>query len=123
MSPLSLVVSKEKLGSPESRLGQVNLGLSRSARLAAQTRRAAQACVCSHGAVLCLLPKARLTQGLKSSLLHCRQILYCLSYQGNPLRSVVSCNLQFSSNLNFNPERRQRWERFLFLVNMSRGLI
>ena len=59
VSPLSLVVSKEKLGSPESRLGQVNLGLSRSARLAAQTRRAAQACVCSHGAVLCLLPKAR----------------------------------------------------------------
>ena len=41
-------------GTPESRLGQVNLGLSRSARLAAQTWCAAQACVCSHGAVLCL---------------------------------------------------------------------
>ena len=54
VSPLSLVVSKEKLGTPESRLGQVNLGLSRSARLAAQTWCAAQACVCSHGAVLCL---------------------------------------------------------------------
>ena len=30
-------------------------------------------------------------QGLNSGLLHCRQILYCLSYPGNPL--VVKCQL------------------------------
>ena len=37
--------------------------------------------VCSHS----LLQGIFLTQGSNSGLLHCRQILYCLSHQGNPI--------------------------------------
>ena len=31
------------------------------------------------------------TQELNPSLLHCRQILYCLSHQGSPLIQITSC--------------------------------
>ena len=37
---------------------------------------------------LSLLQQILLTQELNQSLLHCRQILYQLSYQGSPLREV-----------------------------------
>ena len=33
-----------------------------------------------------------LTQGSNSGLSHCRQILYCLSHQGNPVIGLLSLN-------------------------------
>ena len=36
-----------------------------------------------------LLQGIFLTQGLKPGLLHCRQILYCLSHQGNPIVIII----------------------------------
>ena len=41
--------------------------------------------------VPCLLPGIFPTQGLNSGLLHCRQILYNLSHQGNPGGTVAKC--------------------------------
>ena len=55
------------------------------------------------------------TQGLNPGLLHCKQILYCLSYQGSPWIHLtcyfISCigktssaiNVQFSSSLSHVP--------------------
>ena len=37
------------------------------------------------------------TQGLDPGLLNCRRILYCLSHQGSPLKSVCSTNLIYST--------------------------
>ena len=37
----------------------------------------------------CPSPGIFLTQGLNPCLLHCRQILYCLSHQGSPIMSSV----------------------------------
>ena len=34
-----------------------------------------------------------LTQGLNLGLLYCRQILYCLSHQGNPLCGIKGLNM------------------------------
>ena len=42
-----------------------------------------------------LLQRIFLAQGLNPSLLHCRQILYCLSHQGSPHMTFSS--VQFSS--------------------------
>ena len=41
-----------------------------------------------------LLQGIFLTQGSNSGLLHCRQILYCLSHQGSPLVNLPLRNLQ-----------------------------
>ena len=43
---------------------------------------------------LCLLQGIFATQELNRGLLHCRQILYQLSYQGIPSSAVASCYLQ-----------------------------
>ena len=42
-----------------------------------------------------LLQGIFLTQGLNPGLLHCRQILYCLSHQGNPLQGKGQLKLSY----------------------------
>ena len=42
-----------------------------------------------------LLQRIFLTQGLNLGLLHCRQMLYCLSYQGSPNVSLSYLSLPF----------------------------
>ena len=39
-----------------------------------------------------LLQRIFLTQGLNPGLLHCRQIVYCLSHQGSPV-SILTCSV------------------------------
>ena len=55
-----------------------------------------------------LLQGIFLTQGLKPGLPYCRQILYCVSHQGNPtLCDPINCNLPGSSVLHYLPELAQ----------------
>ena len=42
-----------------------------------------------------LLQGISLIQGSNSGLLHCRQILYCLSHHGNPKRKLGGINWEF----------------------------
>jgi len=44
--------------------------------------------------ILSLLQEIFTTQGLNSGLLHCRQILYHLSHQGNPI--IIHANMKLS---------------------------
>ena len=37
------------------------------------------------------------TQGLNLGLLHCRQMLYCLSHQGSPINYLLGSKLTFRS--------------------------
>ena len=39
-----------------------------------------------------------MTQGLNPGLLHCRQILYCLSHQGSPTFTIL-CQFQLESKV------------------------
>ena len=46
-----------------------------------------------------LLQGLFLTQGLNPGLLHCRQILYCMSHQGSPSSHMGVLNIYFPINL------------------------
>ena len=68
-----------------------------------------------------LLQGIFLTQGLNPGLLHCRQILYCLSHQGSPASlqiSIVNKNVRESKNLCFIFQRgcQISWEKHSYCV-------
>ena len=46
-----------------------------------------------------LLQRVFLTQRLNPGLLHCRQILYCLSHQESPIALITLRQKDFGSNL------------------------
>ena len=51
------------------------------------------------------------TQGLNLGLLHCRQILYHLSHQGNPINSICRFNFKFSfKKPKLKPKNGKRYE-------------
>ena len=68
------------------------------------------------------------TQGSNLGLLHCRQILYCLSHQGSPVRiSNISCILRKGMKVLFVPSRQERCHPYIYLLlptcNMQRAFM
>ena len=59
-----------------------------------------------------LLQRIFLTQGLNSDLLHCRQILYWLSYDGSPSTYCLNLSVCFSKTI------MSQWKTSLINVNI-----
>ena len=65
-----------------------------------------------------LLQGIFLTQGSNSGLLHCRQILYCLSYQGSPLGvywGISIMKINFTCFCGFTGATKQLFHLWLIL--------
>ena len=61
------------------------------------------------------------TQGLNSGLLHCRQIIYCLSHEGSPERIYPAANL-FKGSLAWWEDWRIRIQKTVSLSGPPPGL-
>ena len=63
------------------------------------------------------------TQGLNSGLSHCRQILYCLSYQGSPETAKLSSNVAGPFYIPAGKGREFLWFYILASIEYLSGLV
>ena len=68
---------------------------------------------------LSLLQRILLTQGSKPNLLHCRQILYHRSHQGNPGYLLLHCKLSIVCTFQIH---RGQWKSFSAQSSLGSGI-